>query len=61
MKALFNTVDSELVNRNNNIVKIIRPLNNNEADIEDVGIMYKIKFTDGFITDAFEDELYFLN
>ena len=55
MKALFNTIDSELVNRSNNIVEIIRSLNNNEVDIEDVGMMYKIKFMDGFITDAFED------
>ena len=61
MKALFNTIDSELVNRSNNIVEIIRSLNNNEVDIEDVGVMYKIKFMDGFITDAFEDELYFLD
>jgi hypothetical protein len=61
MLAIFTTTDSELKNRNNNIVKIIRPLSADECDIEDVGNMYKIKFQDGFITDAFEDELVFYN
>jgi hypothetical protein len=60
MLAIFTTMDSDLKNRNNYIVEIIRQLTNKECDIADVGYMYKIKFQDGFITDAFEDELIFL-
>lgn len=58
--AIFTTIDSELKDRSYNIVEIIRQLTNDECDITDVGYMYKIKFEDGFITDAFEDELVWL-
>ena len=38
-------------------VEIIRPLTNQEADLWDVGNMYRCRFSDGFETDVFEDEL----
>ena len=58
--AIFITIDSELKDRSHNIVEVIRQLTNDECDIVDVGYMYKIKFKDGFVTDAFEDELVWL-
>ena len=59
MKYIFDThgADSELNCRSGQIVEIIRPLTEKEADIAEVGMMYKIKFADGFQVDAFEDEL----
>ena len=58
-KYIFDTHggDSQLNIRSGEIVTIIRPLTEKEADIKDVGNMYRICFKDGFITDAFEDEL----
>lgn len=49
----------ELFARTNQIVEVIRPLTEKEADINDIGPMYEIKFSDGLIHDAFEDELDF--
>lgn len=59
MRAIFNTHggDSKLNERSGETVEIVRELTKDEADIDDVGKMYKIKFVDGFVTDAFEDEL----
>lgn len=56
-KAIFNTKDSELTQYNGSVVEIIRPLTSDECDIEDVGNMYKVRFSDGYERDAFEDEL----
>lgn len=56
-KYLFNTTDTELKKYNGTDVEIIRPLTEKEADIEDVGNMYKVKFYDGYERDTFEDEL----
>lgn len=56
-KAVFNTTDSELTQYNGTVVEVIRPLTQDECDIEDVGKMYKVKFHDGYIRDAFQDEL----
>ena len=57
-KAIFNSHgDSDLFLRDGKVVEILRPLTKEEADIEDVGMMYKIRFSDGFEVDAFEDEL----
>lgn len=53
----FNTRDSGLMKYNGTKVEIIRPLTDEECDIEDVGDMYKVRFYDGYIRDAFEDEL----
>ena len=59
MKAIFNThnADSELNERSGQIVTVIRKLTEDECDIKEVGNMWKIKFDDGFETDAFGDEL----
>lgn len=54
---IFNTVDTELLRYNGQTANVIRPLTEDEADIFDVGNMYKISFADGYETDAFEDEL----
>lgn len=56
-KAVFNTTDSELTQYNGTVVEVIRPLTQDECDIDDVGKMYKVKFHDGYIRDAFQDEL----
>lgn len=55
--AIFRTTDSELMKYNGTEVEIIRPLTNDECDIEDVGAMFKVRFYDGYIRDAFADEL----
>ena len=54
---MFNTVQSDLIKYNNTKVRIIRPLTEAEADLEDVGPMYKVQYHDGYIGDVFEDEL----
>ena len=56
-KAVFNTTDLELMHYNGTVVEVIRPLTQDECDIDDVGKMYKVKFHDGYIRDAFQDEL----
>lgn len=59
LTAVFNTngTDSEWKKRDGERCRVLRPLTDKEADIADVGPMYKIRFTDGTETDAFEDEL----
>ena len=57
MKKIFNTTDSELKKYNGTEVEIIRALTEDEADIADVGNMYKVRFYDGYERDAFADEL----
>ena len=54
---LFNTIDTELLKYDGQMVTVIRPLTEDEADIFDVGNMYKVRFADGYERDAFEDEL----
>ena len=56
-KYIFNTTDSELRKYNGTEVEVIRPLTEDETDIFDVGNMYKVRFSDGYERDAFEDEL----
>ena len=53
----FNTTDSELEKYNGTEVKILRKLTDKECDIADVGVMYKVKFYDGYVRDVFADEL----
>lgn len=62
MKAIFDThgADSQLNCRSESEVEVIRELTKDECDIDEVGKMYHIKFADGFETDAFEDELTFI-
>lgn len=59
MKFIFDTHggDSELNSRSGQIVTVLRELTEQEADIADVGEMFRIRFEDGFETDAFADEL----
>lgn len=57
-RCTFNTMpNTELYKYNNTEVEVIRPLTEKECDIADVGNMYKVKFYDGYVRDAFEDEL----
>lgn len=52
-----NNSEKELISRDNKQVIVVRQLQvPNEADIE-IGRMYVIRFDDGFIADAFTDEL----
>lgn len=59
IKFIFDTHggDSKLNDRSGQQVEVIRELTEEEADIFDVGKMFKIRFEDGFETDAFADEL----
>lgn len=58
MTTIFYSLDSNLKERNFSEVRILRELTADETDTDDVGTMYKIKFNDGFITDAYDDELF---
>lgn len=49
--------DSELNKYSGQKVEVIRPLTSDEADLDEVGMMYKVRLPDGTIIDAFEDEL----
>lgn len=49
--------DSELAKYDGCLCEITRELTEEEADINEVGKMYHIKFIDGYETDAFADEL----
>lgn len=59
MKIIFDThgSDSELNQRSGQEVKVIRELTDDECDKAEVGNMFRIRFNDGYETDAFEDEL----
>lgn len=50
-------LDSAWSTRNGQTCTVIRPLTADEADLSDVGPMYRIRFEDGVNTIAFEDEL----
>lgn len=52
--------DSELTDRDGETVEVLKVLTKEEADVDEVGPMYKIRFDDGFETDAFQDELNFI-
>lgn len=58
-RMIFDThgADSELNSRSGSEVTVIRELTEDECDIADVGMMYRIRFADGLEMDAFEDEL----
>lgn len=57
MKKVFNTIDTTYRKYNGEYVTVLRPLTEEEADIEEVGPMYRIRTQDGTTLDAFEDEL----
>lgn len=56
MKKVFNTTQSDLRKYNGEIVEVGDELTDEERDPE-VGRMWRITFSDGSWTDAFEDEL----
>lgn len=56
-KKIFTTMQSDLRKYNGQIVDILGPLDESKYDKEDVGPMFTIKFHDGVIAEAFEDEL----
>lgn len=47
----------ELIAHDGQKVRVLRPLSTEEADLFDVGPMYKVRFEDGYETDVFGDEL----
>lgn len=49
--------DSSLNKRTGQICAVIRSLTEKEADLCETGPMYQVVFPDGYVTDAFEDEL----
>jgi hypothetical protein len=49
--------DAELWHHTHQQVKIIKRLLPDEVDEADVGRMYRVRFTDGFEYDIFDDEL----
>lgn len=61
MKAIFNTVDTELLKYDGETVEVVRELTDEEFYREETNPqMYKIKFSDGVTHDAFQDELTFI-
>ena len=60
MLKMFNShsADSELTKYDNCPCEIQRELTKEEADIDDVGKMYHVRFMDGYETYVFEDELF---
>lgn len=59
VRAIFDTHkgDSKLNPHSGQMVTVLRPLTRKEADLAETGPMFRVRFSDGFETDAFEDEL----
>ena len=55
--ARFKTVDTDLASRSGSVCIIVRRLTDDEADFNETGPMYAIRFPDGAGACAFEDEL----
>ncbi len=53
----FMTLDTRLSSHSGETVTVLRPLTEDEADIADVGPMFKVEFEGGFVESAFIDEL----
>lgn len=53
----FKTVDTDLASRSGSVCIIVRRLRDDEADFNETGPMYAIRFPDGAGACAFEDEL----
>ena len=49
--------DSQLNCRSGERIEIVRMLDSSEFDEQEVGLMYRVRFNDGFETDAFADEI----
>lgn len=58
LKNGFITTQSDLEQHNGKTFVVVRALTEYEADIHDVGNMYKIQLSTGEIIDCFEDEIY---
>lgn len=54
---IFQTNDTTYSIFNNTRVHVLRPLRTDEADLNETGPMYKVRFCNGDVNDAFEDEL----
>lgn len=52
-----NTGEVELAKRTGQSVTIIRLLTAAEADLDETGPMYRVRFEDGYEDDVFSDEL----
>ncbi len=57
IKAVFNTVNSDLRWRNGQEVTVLRILTDEEADTGNDGKMFCVKFSDGMEHNVFEDEI----
>lgn len=51
------SMNSNLNDRDGGVVTILRKLTNKEADLIETGLMYRVRFGDGFESDVFADEL----
>lgn len=58
IKKKFSTTQSDLLKYNGQDYLIIRPLIEGKEYDAEVGKMYRIRFSDEFETDAFEDEIF---
>lgn len=62
-EIIFNTYgqDIKLKELSGEKAVILKELTEDECDIEEVGRMYRIRFSENFEVDAFEDELEKIN
>lgn len=50
--------DLKLNDRSGEEVTVIRELTDTEVDMDNIGLMYQVMFSDGLIADVYEDELF---
>lgn len=55
--ATFKTVDTEYRQYDGQTVNVIKEVDHDSFDYEEVGPMYEIQFSDNRVAHAFEDEL----
>lgn len=51
------TAEKELHSRSGQTVEVLHPIDPDSYDSAEVGTMYAIRFSDGYESEAFEDEL----
>ena len=58
-KKIFQTNDTALVYLNGQAIEIIRPLTDKEADLDETGPMFRVRFPDAgnFLYDVFANEI----
>ena len=54
---IFQSTQSDLIQHNGKQLEIIRKLTEEEADLKDVGTMYKVQLETGEELDVFHDEV----